>query len=124
MSRDRKETIMNQIIIAGNIGKVELKETAGGRKYTRFSIGHHYRNKDGSYETGFMNLVAFGKTAENLAKFQPKTAMEFVAHFVFGSYTNKEGKEISTVDYVVDTFALAGNGAYIDRKGGDNKAEE
>ena len=115
---------MNQIIIAGNIGKVELKVTPGGKKYARFSIGHHFRNKDGSYETGFMNLVAFGKTAESLAKFTPKTAMEFVAHFVFGKYTNKEGKEISTTDYVVDTFSLAGNGAYIDRKGGGNDPVE
>ena len=115
---------MNQIIIAGNIGKVELRESAGGTKYTNFYIGHHYRNKDGSYATGYMYLKAFGKMAETLAKFRKSTPMEFIAHFQFSKYTNKDGKEVPTIDYIVDNFSLAGTGAYIDRKGGDVKEPE
>ena len=116
---------MNQILIAGNIGSVDVKEGDDGKKYTRFSIGHHFREKDGTYKTGYMNLVAFGKTAENLAKFTKGSPMEFICHFQFGKYTNKEGKEISTISYIVDTFAPAGNGAYMDRKGGDaQKSDE
>ena len=114
---------MNRIIIAGNIGDVEVKETPGGKKYARFSIAHHFRNKDGGYENGYMYLVAFGKTAESLAKFKKGSAMEFIGHFSFSSYTNQEGKEVNTTNYIVDSFSLAGNGAYIERKGGDNAAD-
>ena len=115
---------MNQILIAGNIGAVEVKDGKDGKKYARFSIAHHYRTKDGKYANGYMNLVACGKTAENLAKVTKGSPMEFVAHFQFGKYTNKEGKEVPTIDYIVDTFAPAGNGAYMDRKGGDAKKTE
>ena len=115
---------MNQIIIAGNIGKVEVKESANGKKYTSFYIGHHYRNKDGSYSTGFMYLKAFGKLAETLAKFRKDTPMEFMAHFGFSKYTNKDGKETTSIDYIVDTFNLAGTGAYIERRGGDGKSTD
>ena len=109
---------MNQIIIAGNIGDVVLNESASGKKYTSFYIGHHYRNKDGSYGTGYMYLKAFGKMAETIAKFHKGTAMEFQAHFRFSKYT-KDDKEIPSIDYIVDSFNLAGTGAYIERKGGD-----
>lgn len=111
---------MNTIVITGNISRVELKESKG-KKYARFYIQHHTRKTDGTYDNGYLDMVAFDKVAERLSKFKKGSPLEFIAHFSFSSYV-KNGKVIRTVDCIVDNFNPVGNGAYISYMKNDKKA--
>ena len=111
---------MNNIVITGNISRVELKESKG-KKYARFFIRHHMRKPDGSYATGFLDMVAFDKVAERLSNFKKGSPLEFIAHFSFSSYV-KNGKVLHTVDCIVDNFNLVGTGAYVSYVKNDKKA--
>ena len=110
---------MNIIMISGNIGDVDLKTGKSGKEYATFSIRHSQRNSKGKYTNGYLNMKAFGDVAKRLAKFKKGSPLEVTASFNFGSYTDGEGKTKYTVDYVVNSFSAAGDGAYMDRKGGD-----
>lgn len=107
---------MNQIMITGNIGDVHLKVGKSGKEYAVFSIMHARRNPDKTYTRGFLNMKAFGEVAKRLSKFKKGSALDIIASFRFGAYNDEEGKTRSTVDYVVNSFNLAGSGAYIARK--------
>lgn len=58
-----------KIYLLGNIGKVkELKETKSGESVLNFSVAASY----GEDKVEWTDVVAFGKTAENCAKFLSK----------------------------------------------------
>ena len=111
---------MNQIIINGNINNVELKTGKSGKEYATFSLKHYTRKSDGTYSHGILFMKAFGDVAKRLAKFKNGSPLEIEASFSFGSYTDENGKTKYTVDYVVNRFSGAGNGAYMERKGAED----
>lgn len=56
----------------------------------------------------FINLVAFGKTAETLQKYGTKGKKLLVeAHVQTGSYDAKDGHKVYTTDFVIDRFEFA-----------------
>lgn len=95
---------MNSVIIIGNLGKdVELNN---GVARTSIGVRRDFKDKQtNEYGTDWINLVAFGKTAElmnsNLSKGR-KIAVN--GRINTGSYDNKEGKKVYTFDVVVNTF--------------------
>lgn len=48
----------------------ELKQTSNGRSYvaTSIAVQRNYKNKDGNYDTDFVNVSFLGKTAEFVAQ--------------------------------------------------------
>ncbi len=68
---------LNKVIVAGHLCKdPELKALPSGQNICNFSLAtnHSYKNKDGeTVETAeFHNIVCFGPTAENSAKYLAK----------------------------------------------------
>jgi single-strand DNA-binding protein len=66
---------MNKVHLIGNLTKdVELKTTQSGKQVCRFSIAVNRRfgNADGEKVTDFLNIVVWGKLAENCDKFLSK----------------------------------------------------
>ena len=65
---------MNSLILSGNLGKdPEMTYTPDGKPVTKFSIavsGYDFSKKEKT--TMWMNIVAFGNTAENSYKFLAK----------------------------------------------------
>lgn len=93
---------MNKVILTGNITKdPELKYTPGNGsavcKYT-IAVSRGYKDKQ---ETDFINCVAFGKMAENIATFTTKGSKVAVeGQLRINPYTDKEGnKRYSTEIY-------------------------
>lgn len=111
---------MNQVTLMGRVTKdIETRTTQGGMPTARFSIAiDRGKDKEGnSRGTDFPNCVAFGKTAESLAKYSGKGyRVAVIGRIQTGSY-EKEGQKVFTTDVIVDRVK------YIDwkDKGGQNE---
>ena len=67
--------MLNQVILIGRlVKKPELRESENGKNYLKatLAVQSDYRKKDGEYETDFLEFTAFGKVAENTAKYCDK----------------------------------------------------
>ena len=93
---------MNKVIMSGRLVKeFEIRMTPSGTSVARSSIAvddGYGENK----KTYFFNLVAFGKTAENLEKYSFKGQKILIeGKLQSGSY-EKDGVKHSTTDIIID----------------------
>lgn len=101
---------MNKVILLGRLtAKPELRYTQSNTAYTRFSVAtnRRIRNAEGQWENGadFINVVAWQKNAENIAKFFDKGNMISIeGRIQNGSYDDKDGNKRYTTDVVVEGF--------------------
>ena len=96
---------MNKVILIGNLTKaVEIRFTQTKLAIANFTIAvsRETKNKDGNYESDFINCIAFGKTAEMMNKYLDKGSKIMVeGHIQTGSY-EKDGKRIYTTNVAVE----------------------
>lgn len=101
---------MNKVILLGRLtAKPELKYTQSNTAYARFSVATNrsVRNADGQWENkaDFINVVAWQRNAENIAKFFDKGNMISIeGRIQNGSYDDKDGNKRYTTDVVVENF--------------------
>ena len=101
---------MNKVILLGRLtAKPELKYTQSNTAYTRFSVAtnRRVRNAEGQWENSadFINVVAWQRNAENIAKFFDKGNMiSLEGRIQTGSYDDKDGNKRYTTDVVVENF--------------------
>lgn len=104
---------MNKIILAGRLTRdAEIRYTASGAEQTaiaRMSIAVDRRyKKDGAPSADFINLVAFGKLADFFGQYGWKgTKFIIEGRLQSGSYENRDGKKVYTVDVVVESAEFA-----------------
>lgn len=95
---------MNKVTLYGRTAtEIELKYSSGDEKTAvgKFRIAVNRKNK----EADFFNCTAFGKTAENIAKYFHKGDRILVGGRIqIDNYTNKEGKKSSTTNIIVEEF--------------------
>ena len=93
---------MNKVVLSGRLTRdPELKES-GESKVTRFSLAVTRQFKRD--EADFINCVAFGKNAENIAKYCTKgSPLAIVGNIRTGSY-DKDGVKVYTTDVVTESF--------------------
>ena len=96
---------MNQVTLMGRVTKgIELRNTQSGMATVRFNIAvDRGKDKEGNDRgADFPNIVAFGKTAEGIAKHTGKgLRVAVMGRIQTGSY-EKEGQKIFTTDIMVD----------------------
>lgn len=83
----------------------ELKATQSGTVVARFTIAidRRFKNAAGERETDFPSCVAFGKTAEFIARYFTKgRRIGVIGSVQTGKYDNKEGRTVYTTDIVVN----------------------
>jgi len=101
---------MNNVILCGRFTRDhDLRYSQASEPMAILSnslaVGRKYK-KD---ETDFINVKAFGKTAENINKFFSKGRLILIrGHIQTGSYENKEGRKIYTTDVIIDDFEFTG----------------
>ena len=97
---------MKQIWIGGRLANTpELKTISRDNKELKlvnFSIASNDRSKKGT--TSFFNCVAFGKTAEFIAKLGKKGVEAFVLGEPRNSVNKKDGKSYPNFEVIVDQF--------------------
>lgn len=102
---------MNKVILLGRLtAKPELRYTPQNTAYTRFSVAvnRSVRNQEtNQWETkaDFINVVAWNKNAENIAKFFDKgNQISLEGRIQTGSFDDKDGNKRYTTDVVLENF--------------------
>lgn len=96
---------MNTVNLTGRLTKQpEVNQLPnGGKSYSRFTIAvnRSFSNQQGDREADFINCVAWGKLAENLATYQKKGSLIGVTGRIqTGSYIGQDSKKVYTTDVV------------------------
>ena len=97
---------MNKCIFSGRLtSDVDLRE-AGTTMMAKFRVAVRRQYKrEGEPDADFINMIAFGKTAENISKFFGKGSMILVdTRMQTGSYEKKDGTKVYTTDFIVNSF--------------------
>lgn len=101
---------MNRVILMGRITKDVDARGDGNNMVARYSLAvdRRFKNKDGGYDTDFINIVAFGKSAEFAEKYFAKgMKVVITGRIQTGSYTNKDGQKVYTTDVVAEDQEFA-----------------
>jgi len=100
--------VTNRWVGVGRLTKdVELRFTPQGVAVANFTvaINRTFKNANGEYEADFINVVAFKKTAENVANYTKKGSMVAVdGRIQTRNYENNEGKRVYVTEIVADSI--------------------
>lgn len=108
--------MMNQTMFIGRLVRTpEVIVTAGGNgnesmKIAKFTLAVDRRSRSakGDQEADFIPCVAFGKTAEFAEKYLAQgTKIAARGRMQSGSYKNKEGQNVHTLENVVEEIEFA-----------------
>ena len=87
--------MLNKVILIGSlVKKPELRVSEGGVNYIKatLAVQSEFKNKDGDYDTEFLEFTAFGKLAENTAKYCDKgSLLNIVGSLNNNVYKDKNG---------------------------------
>ena len=98
---------MNKVILMGRLTRdpeVRYSQGENASAVARYSLAVDRRFKrDGEPTADFINCVAFGRQAEFAERYLRKgTKMVVCGRLQTGSYTNRDGVKVNTVDIVVE----------------------
>lgn len=96
---------MNKVFLMGRLcSDPDVRRSAEGKPIARYTLAVD-RNKE---ETDFVTCVAFLKNAEFVERFLKKGVKIIIeGRMHSGSYVNREGKKIYTMDVIVDHHEFA-----------------
>ena len=99
---------MNTVVILGRTtSDIEVKKTQGGKSVARFTLA--VNRKFDREKTDFIDVLAWEKTAENLAKYVQKGRQIAIQGSIqTGSY-EKDGVKRKTFEVVVEQFDFCGD---------------
>lgn len=106
--------MVNNVVLVGRLVRdVDLRQTSTGKEMTYFTlaVNRNFKNEQGEQAADFISCVAFGKTAENMARFLGKGSLIAVEGRI--STRNFQGNDGKTV-YV--TEVVASNITFLDSK--------
>ena len=99
---------MNKVVLVGRFtAKPELRYTNNNTPLLRFSIAVNrpFANSEGKRDADFINVVAWRKQAETIAKFFDKGNLIAIdGRLQTGSYDDKEGNKRYTMDVALENF--------------------
>lgn len=100
---------MNVVTLVGNLCKEnEIRYTSGenARAILRNTIAvqRKFKNREtGQYESDFISIQAFGKTAEFINQYFHKgSKIGVTGEIRTGNYTNKDGQKVYTTDVIIN----------------------
>ena len=100
---------MNRSVIVGRLTKdVDLRYTQNGKAVGNFvlAVNRPFRNQQtNDYDADFINCVAWGKQAENLAQYMKKGSQVGVdGRIQTRTYEDKDGKTVYVTEVVADNI--------------------
>lgn len=98
---------MNKWVGMGRLTK-DPEIRTGNTQVARYTLAVDRRFSNSEEKTDFINIVAFGKSAEFAEKYLKKGIKIIVTGRIqTGSYTDKDGKKVYTTDIVVEEQEFA-----------------
>ena len=107
-------TLRNKVQLIGNLGNdPEIVTLESGKKLAKFSIATNesYKNNKGERvtDTQWHNVVAWGKTAENIESFVTKgKEVAIEGKLTTRSWEDKEGQKRYTTEVVCNELLMLG----------------
>ena len=105
--------MLNVVAIMGRLVKdPELKSTNSGKSVCSFRIANDsgYKNADGSSQTNWLDVVAWGKTAEFVCKYFPKGSLIAIdGRLQPRQYQDKNGQNRTAVEIVANNANFCGS---------------
>lgn len=105
--------MLNVVAIMGRLAAdPQLKTTNSGKSVASFRIANDtgYKNADGSSQTNWLDVVAWGKTAEFVCKyFQKGSLIALDGRLQSRSYQDKNGQNRTVVEIVAQNANFAGS---------------
>jgi len=99
---------MNKVILIGNLTRdPELSTTNSGLSVCRISIAvsRRYASADGSRETDFFNIVAWGKLAETTSKYLRKGSQVLITGRLQNrNWEDEQGQKHYVTEVVAEEF--------------------
>ena len=98
---------LNEITFAGFAGKDAVSNTTqSGTTYTVFSLCHTYKGKDKKETSTWIQVSGFGNVAEWMIAIRKGDNVIVNGSLSVRNYTDKEGKERTSVGVVAQTFGI------------------
>lgn len=99
---------MNSCTFFGRLVRdVEIRYSQSNVAVGRFTLAVNRAYQKGDVKADFLNMVAFGKTAENIEKFFRQGSRIVVhCHVQNDNYTNKDGNKVYQTNFIVDSFSF------------------
>lgn len=105
--------MLNVVAIMGRMVKdPELKTTNSGKSVCSFRIANDsgYKDASGQSQTNWLDVTAWGKTAEFVCKYFPKGALIAIeGRLQSRNYQDKSGNNRNAVEVVVSNVSFAGS---------------
>lgn len=99
--------MLNRFVAVGRLTKeIDLRHTQNGKAVANFTIAVNrpFTNQNGERDADFINCVAWGKQAENLAQFMKKGNQIGVdGRLQTRTYDDKDGKTVFVTEVVADS---------------------
>lgn len=113
---------MNKAIIIGNLVKdPELRTTQSNLSVCSFTVAvnRRFKNKEGGYDTDYINIVAWRQTAEFVAKYFSKgSKIALVGSIQTRSWEDEQGQRRYATEVVTDEVYFADS-----KRQADNQSE-
>lgn len=113
---------MNKAILKGNITKdIELKTTTSGVDIVSFTIAvnRNFKNKEGNYDSDFINIIAYKQTATFISKYFHKGSKILLeGRIQTRNYDDKDGKKVYVTEVIAENVEL------IDKKEVENTNDD
>lgn len=110
--------MINRTVLVGRLTKApELRKTSNDKAVTSFrlAVNRPFKNKQGESEADFIQVVVWGRQAENVAKYVKKGSLVGLeGRIQTRTYDDKEGNRRFTVEVVAD------NVQFLDTKQSDD----
>ena len=102
---------MNKTILLGRLTREPEVKVTEKSTICRFTLAvNRTFKKEGQPDADFINIVAFGKTAEFCSKYFTKGQQVCVCgKLQTGSYDDKDGKKVYTTDVIAEEVDFAGS---------------
>lgn len=99
---------MNKVVLMGRLTRdPEIRYSTDGTAIASYNLAVDRRTR-GENNADFIGCVAFGKSAEFVEKYlRQGTKVAIVGRIQTGSYTNREGKKVYTVNVVAEEHEFA-----------------
>ena len=101
---------MNIVVLGGNLSKEpKLTKTASGISVLNctIAVNRDYKDKDGNYQTDFIDFTCFKQTAEFLNKIAHKGSFVIIkGSWQVRKYTNKDNQEVYVNEVVCENVQV------------------
>ena len=116
--------MLNQVILIGRlVKKPELRVSEGGVNYIKatLAVQSEFKNKDGDYDTEFLEFTAFGKLAENTSKYCDKgRLLNVVGSLNNNVYKDKNGVNHYQLSIIANKVSFLSKAAKKEEKQADD----